>query len=221
MLSLGLQKVSLLERCPYFGVSFLEGFHCITINNFIIIIANETTCLSNRFASSARIAREQRNITSVERFTSEFGGVDLLYVDIKFTCDVLITHVIAGAEKNMNNDGSTDNFKKNPEVRFWRKNDNQWTISNPTIQLYYDNSTEDLTEDSTTQHLRWYNLSSNPVLVKAGDILGIYQPTVDKAESILYYQNHNGPLNYYINNTTIVPTGYNHYPLVSVIYSES
>ena len=53
---------------------------------------------------------------------------------------------------------------------------------------------------------------SIPVPVQKGDVLGIYhfQP-INEADSIIYYQEYSGPINYRSNSKK---TGYNVYPLV-------
>ena len=176
--------------------------------SLIYFFIDKSDCLSG-FISSKDIEQQVRFITRVDnRYNNNFG-VNLFYKDIGFSCNGSITGVVVGAEDNA---ASTTNP---PEIRIWRSNCNGgYNQTGPVIPLYYNNATSDL----STQYLRWYNLSE-PVSVLDGDILGIYhyQPT-SEADSIIYYQRFNGPANYHANNN--MPTGFNMYPLVSVIFGK-
>ena len=146
-------------------------------------------------------------ITTVNSSYEADFGTEILYKDIKFTCDGIITHVIIGTKDNP---GQSSNP---PEVRFWRSSNDVYTQSGSSIKLYYNNATENV----STDYLRWYNLSI-PLPVTQGDILGIYhhQPTTE-ADCVIYYQQYSGPLNY---NSSSEETGYNFYPLVSVVFGK-
>ncbi len=152
---------------------------------------------------------QARYITTVGGVYSSDFGTNRLYEDIRFSCNGSITEVVVGAEDNA---ASTTNP---PEIRIWRSNGNGgYNQTGPVIPLYYN----DVTSDLSTQYLRWYNLSE-PVSVLDGDILGIYhyQPT-SGADSIIYYQGYSGPVNYHASNSD---TGFNFYPLVSVVVGKS
>ena len=160
------------------------------------------------FISSKEIEEQARFITTVRKTYDNTFGVDLFYEDIGFSCNGSITGVVIGAEDN------TANTTNPPEIRIWRSDGNgRYAQTGPVIPLYYNNATSDV----STQYLRWYNLSE-PVSVLDGDILGIYhyQPIIE-ADSIIYYQRFSGPANYHANN---MPTDYNMYPLVSVIFGK-
>ena len=146
-------------------------------------------------------------ITTVDGSYLSSSEPDRFYKDIQFTCDGNVTHVVIGAKNNI---GKSSNP---PEVRFWRNSGDIYTQSESVIKLYYENATEVL----SNEFLRWYNLSV-PVSVQKGDILGIYQylPT-SEANSVIYYQEYSGPRSYKTNSEL---TGYNEYPLVSVIFGE-
>ena len=158
------------------------------------------------FISSKEIEEQARFISRVNKTYDNTFGVDLFYKDIGFTCNGAITKVVVGAEDNKT-------YTTNPpEIRIYRSNGiGGYNQTGPVIPLYYNNATLDV----STQYLRWYNLSE-PVTVLDGDILGIYQPT-SQADSVIYYQRFNGPANYHANN---MPTGYNMYPLVSVVFGK-
>ncbi len=173
---------------------------------FSTIIIDSSDCGLIAFISSKEIEEQARFITAVSKMYDNSYEEKLFYKDIRFTCNGSITEVVVGAEDNT---ASTTNP---PEIRIWRSNGNGgYNQTGPVIKLYYNNATSDL----STQYLRWYNLSE-PVSVLDGDILGIYQPT-SQEDSIIYYQRFNGPANYHANN---MPTGFNTYPLVSVVFGK-
>ena len=180
--------------------------HCVTEILLTYFCFKENNC-SVGFISEEDIAVKARMITTVDDLYSATFGTDRFYKDIKFTCDGIITHVIIGTKDNP---GQSSNP---PEVRFWRSNNDDYTQSGSAIKLYYNNATEEM----SSEYLKWYNLFI-PVPVQKGDVLGIYhfQPT-SKADSIIYYQRHSGPVNYYSSSEK---TGYNLYPLVSVVFCE-
>ena len=166
----------------------------------------DNNCLSG-FASEEDITTKARMITTVDGSYLSSSEPDRLYKDIHFTCDGNITQLVIGAKNNI---GKSSNP---PEVRFWRNSGGIYTQSESVIKLYYENATEVLSNEFS----RWYNLSV-PVSVEKGDILGIYQylPT-SEANSVIYYQEYSGPRSYKTNSEL---TGYNEYPLVSVIFGE-
>ena len=172
--------------------------------NILLTFVIDSNCL-NGFISPEELKEQARLTTNVDDTYSNYFGVHRYYEDIKFTCNGNITHIIVGAEDN------TDQQLNPPEIRIWRANGGAYVQSGPSIQLYYNNASQ----DGSTEYLRWYNLSE-PVPVQQGDILGIYhsQPTSDD-DSIIYYQQYSGPTNYY--GTDGQSTGYNMYPLVSVV----
>ena len=170
----------------------------------ILFLDNEC---STGFISKDDIRVKATMITTVNSSYETAFGTDRFYKDIKFTCDGIITHVIIGTKDNP---GQSSNP---PEVRFWKSSNDVYTQSGSVIRLYYNNATEDV----SSVYLRWYNLSI-PVPVQKGDVLGIYhfQP-INEADSIIYYQEYSGPVNYYNSSRK---TGYNLYPLVSVVFRE-
>ena len=173
---------------------------------FTVLFFLENNC-SVGFISEEDIAVKAGMITTVDDTYSTTFGTEIFYKDIKFTCDGIITHVIIGTKDNP---GQSSNP---PEIRFWRNSNNVYTQSGSVIKLYYNNATEDV----SSEYLRWYNLSI-PVPVQKGDVLGIYhfQP-INKADSIIYYQQYSGPVNYH---SSLMKTGYNLYPLVSIVFRE-
>lgn len=151
-------------------------------------------------------------ITRVGGFYGDNFGVHRFYKDIGFNCNGAITKVVIGAR---NNPGQSSNP---PAIQIWRNNGSGYTPSGPFIPLPYNDAS--IASDISTEYLRWYNLS-DPVLVSEGDVLGVYhyQPT-SSADSIIYYQWYNGPANFYTSDSVNSPTGYNLYPLVSVVFGK-
>ena len=166
-------------------------------------IIGGTDC-SSGFISYEDIKKQAKYVTLVvdddEQVENRF------YKDIGFNCNGTITNVIVGVKNNL------VQTMNPPEIRIWRSTGNEYTQSGPSIQLYYDNAAQDV----STEYLRWYNLSE-PVPIEAGDVLGIYQPAADVADSVIYYQEYSGPINFNGNN---MPTDSNYYPLVSVKFGK-
>ncbi len=161
----------------------------------------------NGFISPEDLQEQARLITDVASTYDQISGLYRYYKDIKFSCNGSITHVVIGTKD------STTVGSNPPEIQIWRStnNDAGYTQSGPSIQLSYNNAIQDV----STEYLRWYNLSE-PVSVLQGDIIGVYQPT-NEADNILYYQVYNGPNNY---DGSGQLTGYNLYPLVSVVFGK-
>ena len=161
------------------------------------------TACATGFISAQDIQQKSRLVTTVG--TSPIG-FNAFYKDIKFSCDGVITHVIAAVAKTQS--------IYSPEIRIWRSNsDGFYVQSGPSMRLNYNEGTP----DESSQYLRWYNLSE-PMPVKQGDLFGIYQPSSDVADSVIYFQRYSGPVNY---NQQNQPLDYNVYDLVSVIFGES
>ena len=179
------------------------SYNELYFNTFYYSLQGNQSCIPS-FISVEEIKVQARLITNVAGIYSESFGMERLYKDIRFTCNGALTHVVVGTKDN---DEQTNNP---PEIRLWRRTASEYTQSGPTIQLQFDSAAQDV----STSYLRWYNLTV-PVTVQSGDALGIYhyQPT-SQADSIIYYQEYSGPVNY-ISDSGI--TGFNHYPLVSAI----
>ena len=179
---------------------------CVSRILLSVYFFKENNC-SVGFLSEEDIKAKARMVTTVNDAYLTTFGTDIFYKDIKFTCDGIITHVIIGTKNNLEQSSNP------PEMRFWRSSNDVYTQSESAIKLYYNNATEDV----SSEYLRWYNLSI-PVPVQKGDVLGIYhfQP-INKADSIIYYQQYSGPVNYYNSSGKI---GYNLYPLVSMVLRE-
>ena len=128
-----------------------------------------------------------------------WNNVKRSFKTLQITCNGTLTNIFIGAKSNndsLNNDlpivqiTSHDTFK---QQSFYLSSENASFID---------------------KNLFGYNLSSSSVQVEEGDFLTIFQPQRKKSNLILYYQQFNGPRNYYSNYSIIVSK--NDYPLVSI-----
>ena len=121
------------------------------------------------------------------------------FPDIQFTCNGIITKWIIGITQNQ-------------------------TTSKHYPNIYLKRSSElihALTVDAsaaTSSNGNVYNFTSD-IEVQYGDILVI---NVTTNSNPMYYQQHNGPLNYQLDSSNgLIPLEYNDYPLISVIVGKT
>lgn len=140
--------------------------------------------------------------------------------DMNFTCDGMITKWIIGAR-----------FWKYdtlfPELQLWRK------IGNGSYHKI--NGTLLITETYSDNRVYEYN-NSPPIPFQAGDIVGLFIPSVWMSKTKLKFEDGHGPTNYFIDtnnsvsvspydtfdlhhNTTQIPSDVYH-PLITVEISE-
>ena len=164
----------------------------------MLYLLDSPQCLSG-FISSDEIKIQAREITRVRGYNNR----QRLFLDIGFTCNGNITHIIIGAEDQ--------NGMELPQIRFWRLSHGvEYEQTDSFYSLVYNDA-----NDTSTTNLRWYNLSQ-PIQVQNGDVLGINQPMESNSDLILYYQQNSGPPNYDMNGNE--HDRENDYPLVSVIF---
>ena len=109
----------------------------------------------------------------------DYFGKQVIFTELSFNCSGLLTHWIFTASSVHNNQESL------PELQVWRSNQ----ITN-TYRLVHSTLMDSASSTGTNQ---LYNMSliSNPLLVQAGDILGIFQPKKMKSSFSISYSNSN------------------------------
>ena len=108
-----------------------------------------------------------------------YFGKQALFTDLSFNCSGLLTHWIftAAGVKNKGN-------LQAPELHVWRNtSSNRYVLVHST--LVYP------TSYTGTNQLYNMSLLSNPLLVQAGDVLGIFQPEKKKSLFSISYSNSN------------------------------
>ena len=109
--------------------------------------------------------------------------------------------------------GTTDNIKSlEPELQIWRN----------TGGTSYTKANFSLLPFSTlVNKVAEYTLST-PLEFQEGDILGVYQPQSQDSALVVYYQEHDGPVNYQEGSNSLSsvtlgsPNNQYDYPLVTV-----
>ena len=133
-----------------------------------------------------------------------------VFPDITFTCNGFITKWIVG--------GTTGNNKPSqPELQIWQNTGGtSYTKTNSSLLSFI----------ALVYNVAEYTLTT-PLEFQEGDILGVYQPSSMDSALVVYYQKHDGPVNYEEGNNTLStvtlgnPDEYYDYPLVTVEISTS
>ena len=146
-----------------------------------------------------------------------------LFPDLKFNCDGLIVSWIIGGL-------ITSNASNMAQIQIWR------ISSNGNEQAYVLINTSYISSSASLASLKVHRINlDNPLPVKSGDFLGIYQTsdTYSKIQLEIYYQELSGPNNVIPVSEPIEPlerynlfdlkrsVGGNNYPLVSPEFSKS
>ena len=104
--------------------------------------------------------------------------------DMRFTCDGMITKWIIGARW-----GSGGDKTLYPELQIWRN------IGNDTYQKISGTFITSPTENAD----RTYEYDDfSPIPVQTGDILGAFIPRISITRLSLFSENHNVPINYFL-----------------------
>ena len=126
-----------------------------------------------------------------------------LFPDITFTCNGFITKWIIGAKRGRGT--------LLPELQVWRN------IGASFIKTKFSPLPSNATDNNIVEYI-----PNPPLEFQEGDILGVYQPPHQDSALVVYYQDHDGPVNYEEGNDSLfnvtldAPGDHYDYPLVTV-----
>ena len=126
-----------------------------------------------------------------------------LFPDITFTCNGFITKWIVGAKRGRGT--------LLPELQVWRNNG-----EGSFIKTKFSPLPSNATDNNIVEYI-----PNPPLEFQEGDILGVYQPPHQHSALVVYYQDHDGPVNYayegYDSTVTLDAADHHYdYPLVTV-----
>ena len=187
-----------------------------------LLHVDSSECVSDSFLNFQSLKKKTQdvNINSV----STINRRQLVFPDIKFTCNGVITKWIVGVK-----DDSDNNDEDSPSPT------NSWQLQvlratgelNTYLRVDYTNI------GSLSGHGLFNLTVDSPLKVKKGDVLGVYYHRFTDRVS-LYNQDTTGPQNYYymgadyrLSNPltedifSVIPVPVYYYPLITVEISES